>query len=196
MDRAAPTHPSLLDPAHRLDELYGIVNVPSGVWIDERGMIVRPPEPAFPARPRFLDRDPPPDAPASLVQRLTEARKIRVEPERYVAALRDWVTRGAHSRYALRPEQVVGRSRARPVEEATAAAHFELGQHLWRSGAADGAVEHFRAAHRLHPDNWTYKRQAWHLEDPSQGPSEVYDSDWVSDARKIGTENYYPPLDM
>ena len=52
IDRAKTTHPALIDAAHVLDELLGIVNVPSGVWIDEDGIIVRPPEPAFPWRPR------------------------------------------------------------------------------------------------------------------------------------------------
>ena len=47
VEAAHPDHPSLLDRAHLLDELLGIVNVPTGVWIDEQGMIVRPPEPCI-----------------------------------------------------------------------------------------------------------------------------------------------------
>ncbi|TMK53549.1 MAG: TlpA family protein disulfide reductase, partial [Actinobacteria bacterium] len=50
IERAQPTHPSLVDDRHALDELFGVVNVPSGIWIDEEGMIVRPPEPAWPGR--------------------------------------------------------------------------------------------------------------------------------------------------
>ena len=51
IEAANPDHPSLIDQAHLLDELLGVVNVPNGVWIDEQGMIVRPPEPAYPRRP-------------------------------------------------------------------------------------------------------------------------------------------------
>jgi tetratricopeptide (TPR) repeat protein len=171
--------------------------VPSGVWIDEEGVIVRPPEPAFPARSPLREiREPPPDLPPQIAAMLEEARKIRNEPEKYVAALRDWVAHGAESRYALSPEEVLERSRPRPVEEAEAAAHFELAQHLHAKGRGDDAVRHFREAHRLQPDNWTYRRQAWSLADPLQGPTELYESDWLSDVRKIGAENYYPALQM
>jgi len=52
ISRAQPTHPSLIDQGHLLDELLGVVNVPMGMWIDEQEMLVRPPEPAFPWRPR------------------------------------------------------------------------------------------------------------------------------------------------
>jgi Flp pilus assembly protein TadD len=41
---------------------------------------------------------------------------------------------------------------------AAAAAYFELGQHLFRTGRDATAVPHFRAAHRLQPDKWTYRR--------------------------------------
>jgi hypothetical protein len=44
VEAAVPDHPSLVDEAHLLDELFGIVNVPNGVWIDEDGVIVRPVE--------------------------------------------------------------------------------------------------------------------------------------------------------
>ncbi len=196
IERAKPEHPSLIDRAHVVDELFGIVNVPSGVWIDEAGLIVRPPETAYPRRPAFVDRPIPPDASPEVAARVAEVKKLRIEADKYIAALRDWVKRGAASRYALASEEVLRRSRLRPVEEATAAAHFELGQHLHRAGRPEAAVLHFREAHRLQPDNWTYKRQAWTLVDPVQGPNAVYEGDWLTDVRKIGAENYYPPLDM
>jgi tetratricopeptide (TPR) repeat protein len=193
---ARPNHPSLIDSAHLLDELFGIVNVPSGIWMDERGMIVRPPETAYPRRPAFLDREAPPDASPRQVAAIEAVRKLRIDAETYVAALRDWVANGPTSRYALSPDEVIRRSRPRSLEEALAAAHFELGQYLHRSGRPDGAVAHFREAHRLHPANWTYKRQAWSIVDPAQAPNAVYDGDWLSDVLALGPENYYPPLDM
>jgi hypothetical protein len=199
IERARPEHPSLVDSGHVVDELLGVVNVPNGVWIDEEGMIVRPAEPAFPERPApppWQDRPLPEGISAHMRDVLLEARKIRIEPRKYTAALRDWVARGKDSAYALSPDEVVERSGQRGIAEATAAAHFELGQHLWRTGRADLAVPHWRAAHRLQPDNWTYKRQAWRLADPEQGRTDIYDSDWLSDVRKIGAENYYPPLRM
>jgi hypothetical protein len=196
IEAAHPEHPSLVDQAHVVDEAFGIVNVPSGVWIDEEGMIVRPPETAYPRRPAFLDRPIPADASPEQRTRIMAVRALRVDAETYVAALRDWAHHGAESRFALPPEEVLRRSQPRPLEEATAAAYFELGQHLYRLGETERAVEHFRAAHRLHPANWTYKRQAWSLVDPAQGPNAVYEGDWLGDVQKIGAENYYPPLDM
>jgi hypothetical protein len=35
IEAARPEHPSLIDQAHITDELFGFVNVPNGVWIDE-----------------------------------------------------------------------------------------------------------------------------------------------------------------
>ncbi len=196
IDAASPEHPSLIDRAHLVDELFGIVNVPSGVWIDEAGTIVRPPETAYPKRPYFLDREIPSDATPRLAARMAETRKFQVDADAYVAALRDWVAHGAESRFVLSPEEVLRRSRPRPVEEAMAAARFELGQHLYRIGRADDAIPHFREAHRLQPDNWTYKRQAWTLADPDQKPTDLYETDWLSDVKKYGPKSYYAPLDM
>ena len=196
IEAAAPRHPALIDRAHLVDELLGVVNVPSGVWIDEAGTIVRPAEPAFPGRPRFRDAPPPDDLDPYLAEVLAEARKIRTEPERYVAALRDWVEHGAASRFALAPDEVLRRSGERGRERSLAAAHFELAQHLWRAGREDAAVGHFREARRLQPANWTYKRQAWVLASRFQAPSELFEGDWLTDVRAIGAENYYPPLEM
>ncbi len=48
IEAANPTHPSLLDPKHQLDALFGVVNIPNVIWINEEGVIVRPPEPGWP----------------------------------------------------------------------------------------------------------------------------------------------------
>lgn len=198
IEAAKPAHPSLIDTRHAVDELFGITNVPAGVWIDEAGMIVRTAEPAFPGRPGFSSsrRPIPEDIDPYLGEVLREARKIRVEPEKYVSALRDWVENGARSQFALSPDEVIRRSGERTADRSLAAAHFELAQHLWTSGHESAGVPHFRAARRLQPGNWTYKRQAWVLANPFQAPSEMFEGDWLSDVRAIGAENYYPALDM
>ena len=196
IDRARTTHPALVDASHVLDELLGVVNVPTGVWVDEDGVIVRPPEPAFPWRPREPDAALLEALPPLLVEQLAEAGRMKINPEAYVAALRDWVEHGSESRFALSPEEVIGRAGVRDASRSRAAACFELGQHLHRAGFAQDAVPWFREAHELQPENWTYKRQAWTLADPLQGPTESYDSDWLSEVRKVGAENYYPRVDL
>ena len=71
-----------------------------------------------------------------------------------------------------------------------------LGQNLHRTGHPADAVRWLREAHRLAPDNWTYKRQASSLADPLQGATSEYGSDWLTDVRKIGAENYYPAVEL
>jgi hypothetical protein len=145
----------------------------------------------------------PPGTPERVWRMLDEAAKIRIYSERYVPALRDWVENGKDSEYALSPDEVVAKSQPRSADVARAAASFALGDHLHRQGHAEAAIRWFRDAHRLQPDNWTYRRQAWFFADPLRiGPTEgaeeewPYEGDWLTDARKIGAENYYPPPDM
>ena len=57
IEAAQPEHPSLIDATHQMEALFGVVNIPNVVWIDEDGMIVRPPEPGWPGPtqyPEFL----------------------------------------------------------------------------------------------------------------------------------------------
>jgi len=205
IEAARPEHPALIDQAHLLDELFGVVNVPSSVWIDEQGTIVRPVEPAWPGSADLSGLGALlVGQPERYAQIFGEAAKIQRDPEQHVAALRDWVQRGAASPYALAPDEVIARSQPRSSAMAGAAAHFELGQHLHRSGFPEDAIPHFREAHRLQPDNWTYRRQAWSLAAPVQGELGVfwqgplpdqeadwpYDGDWLTDVRKSGAENY------
>ena len=193
IEKAEARHPSLIDEAHTIDRL-GIVNVPTGLWIDEAGIIVRPPEPAHPHRPAYKDQTVPEGATAMERERIEIVQALHVEPDRYVAALRDWVALGATSHYALTPDEVVRRSRPRPIEGATANAHFAIGQALHAQGDAAAAVEHFREAHRLHPTNWTYRRDAWAIAGPEY--RSVYGTTWLDEVKREGVERYYPPLDL
>ena len=199
IDAANPEHPSLIDQAHILDELFGVVNVPTGIWIDEDGVVVRPPETAFPLKRGMekLLRTLPEGLDPYLVDVLVEVKKVKYKPDKYIGALKDWVDKGRDSRFALSPEEVTSRTGSRSMEASTAAAHFEIGQHLHRNGNAADAIGHFRKAHELQPENWTYKRQAWTFVNPMQGPTiEHYDTDFLSEVRKVGAENYYPALEM
>ena len=207
IEAAQPRHPSLIDRHHALADRFGVVNIPSSVWIDESFTIVRPAEPA-PAPPRERDGPPielPDEVPERVREMMTEAQKIPNDAEAYHAALRDWVANGAASRYALAPDEVIARSRPRDRNRAAGHAHFELGTHLELEGHHEAAVRHFREAHRLVPESWTFRRQAWSLEQPEnagplarfwQGPKPEapdawpYDSDWLSEVRAIGAENY------
>lgn len=126
----------------------------------------------------------------------------------YADVLRDWANRGPDSPYALTPDQVVAVSQPRPRQASEAAAHFELANHLWPLGQRDAAITHFNACHRLQPDNWTYKRQAWSLvgnervggemgrltQGPRPGEEEAwpFESTFDDDIAKLGPGQYYP----
>jgi hypothetical protein len=197
IEAARPQHPSLIDRAHLCDELLGIVNVPSSVWIDEHGTIVRPAEPAWPGSTPVLDMLPALTAelPPERKVVIDEIRGFHITPEVTALMLRDWAERGSHSEYVLPPDEVIARSRPRGLDEATAAAQFELAQHLHLAGDHAASVPHFREAHRLDPANWTYKRQAWRLETAdTTGTVAAYGTGWLESVQAIGGDQYYPEI--
>jgi len=200
IEAAKPEHPSLIDEHHVCDERFGITNVPMAVWIDEDGMIVRPAEPASIETSPLRDMEVPDDLPERLHDMLVEVTHIRDDSAAYRAALVDWIEKGSDSQYALSPDEVVARSQPRGRNEAEAAACFELGRHCHVNGDPDGAARWWREAHRLDPNNWTYKRQAWSIattpegeaSDLMQGPTDLYEGNWLDDVKAIGGgEKYY-----
>ena len=102
IEAAKPEHPSLIDAAHSLDGLLGIVNVPNAVWIDEHGMIVRPAEPAWPGRTPVTDMLNVPDGvelPAAQRGVIHAIGRMHIAPEQYLDMVLDWAEHGA----ALQP---------------------------------------------------------------------------------------------
>jgi hypothetical protein len=119
IERSGGEHPQLVDTAHRLDELLGIVNVPTALWVDEAGMIVRPPHAASVERYDFSKLEPPEGLPEDIDRHvrdmLEQVKRIpRFDADHYVDALRDWVEHGPASEFALTPDEVVARSAPRP----------------------------------------------------------------------------------
>jgi hypothetical protein len=195
IDAAAPTHPALIDTRHVTGELFGFINIPMAVWIDESGTLVRPAESAAVERSPLRDMEIPEGLDERLTRTLVEAKAIPDHAADYRAAIIDWAEKGPDSRFALSPDEVVTRSRSVGDDEARAAACFELGQHLRATVGDDAAVPWWREAHRLDPGNWTYKRQAWTLvttppgaddNDLLQGPNDVYDGNWLDDVVASG----------
>ncbi len=183
IEAASPSYPCLIDVDHRLAALYGMVNVPQGVWIDEEGRIVRPPETAG-YTDHFRRMDPvtralPPEAAAARAA-------VRAA---YMDAVRDWVRTGRH---ALDP--AVARAKLPEItpEKALADANFRLGIWLRRAGREEEAMEFLAEASRLHPDSWNFWRQAADKNETGLAAGPEF---WER-VSALGDRAYYPQPDL
>jgi hypothetical protein len=186
IEAAKPTYPTLIDRDHRLAELYGIVNVPQAVWIDEAGLIVRPAECAgayegFRTMNRAT-REMPED-----VARLTAQAKAT-----YLDAIRDWARNGTRSAHAFSADQARAHLPALTENAVKAQALFRLGQALLRRGEAAEGHRLIQHASRLHPESWCIWRQGADVTD--QGLAALPDFWERVDA--LGEKRYYAPVDM
>jgi tetratricopeptide (TPR) repeat protein len=183
---AAPTYPCLIDEKHIVAELYDMKNVPMAVWIDEEGRIVRPAEPAGATDGfRSMDR-----TTFTLPSDIAEAG--RASRARYVAAIRDWIVKGAASRYALSEEEARDRVGGPTATDVLAAANFKLGQYLHERGEIERAKPWFEEAARLCPDRWTYFRQALQLEEVGKASGPEY----LAKVRALGEKRYYDEIQL
>jgi hypothetical protein len=166
IEAARPTHPSLIDPRHRLAELYHMVNVPTVVWIDEQGRIVRPQDVAF-GSDRF--------------RHLTG-----IDSAKHLGLVRAWV------RGELAAPAGGGAPVALPTEaDQQARAEFGLGQWLWSQGRREAATRHFVRAGELAPHDFTIRRGTMPMRgiDPMGPEFRAMRDDWAARG-----ERYYKPL--
>lgn len=187
--QAPPSYPCLIDEAHVVADLYGMVNVPQAVWIDEKGMLVRPVEAAGSAdMTRKMNRTTFELAPDDA------AHSIAVRNE-YIAALRDWVAHGAASRYVMKPAEIRQRLRGPAEADVRAATHVRLGRHLFAQGQLERAKHHFREAVTLCPDKWNYRRQSNMLDPESIGQLNAGPDFWAA-VDALGEREFYAPVDF
>ena len=135
IERARPTHPSLIDSEHLLADLYHIINVPTMVWIDEAGRVVRPNDSQFGT------------------DTLVQFHGKHSAP--FLAAVRAWVRegRGVMAAGAVRAQQLLP-----SAESQRARAEFTLAWHLHCAGRTEAAERHFLRAGELSPHDWTIRR--------------------------------------
>jgi hypothetical protein len=109
--------------------------VPTDVWIDERGRIVRPNDVGFGTD--------------------TFRALTGIDSAKHLGALRAWVTGGA----ALAPDDPV-RALVTPPrdDDQLARAEFALGRWLWERGRMDAAARHFDRAGALAPHDFIIRR--------------------------------------
>ncbi len=160
VERARPTHPSLLDTEHRVAELYHIVNVPTLIWIDARGVIVRPQDNQF----------------GSDV--FTQFHGKASGP--YLELVRAWVRDGSG---ALAPDEVRRYQQLPSAESQLARAERALAWELQRAGRSEAAARHFARAGELAPRDWTIRRGSL----PIQGKN-PFGPDFFELARQGGAE--------
>jgi len=172
-DAAKTTYTALIDVQHSVSSAYQFINVPMGIWIDERGRVVRPAEPAWTTNQTMKIGD----------------KSIVTEGELYVAALRDWVKNGEHSQYALSDEEFAHRVKPRTAAEMEADASFKLAVWFHERGNQQMAGKYWQHAQQLNPDDWNYHRQEWSFAPQEAGKK------WREKFDKLD-QAYYPKLDI
>jgi hypothetical protein len=172
-DRANATFTALVDTQHAVSSAYQFINVPMGIWVDGKGRVVRPAEPAW-----TTDQ----------VMKIPPDKSIRTEGEAYVAAIRDWVQNGERSRFALSDEEFARRVKPRSPAEMEADASFKLAVWFHENGNDALAARHWQRAQELNPDDWNYHRQEWSF-------GKDAGKKWMEKFQKLD-KPYYPPLDL
>jgi tetratricopeptide (TPR) repeat protein len=169
---ANPEFTVLIDTQHLVTRLYDMVNVPTAVWIDEKGRIVRPNEVAF------------------VDNRFKYLHKLEATP--YLDGIRDWATNGERSSFVLSEKELKERLKPQNPDHALAAAEFALAEYLYRTGKGKDAIPHYKEAQRLNPESWNYKRQAWALSDAQRD----YGTNFNNEVKKLNGKPYYAPRQL
>ncbi len=145
IEAAQPEHPSLVDNDHIVSRRYGFINVPTVIWIDEQGRIVRPPRVEHGSN------------------KYAFVHKLDCEP--HLRALRHWIETGETD---VAASDVAGQLPPPTFDEQLARAEHALAWYLCQHGKADAAKQHWQRAIALSPNDWTIRRGSMRLrgEDP------------------------------
>ena len=168
IERAAPTHPALVDTEWRVADLYNVVNVPTVVWIDEDGRIVRPND-------VFYATD-------------TYRAMTRIDSAEVLGRVRRWVREGV---VGLDADEAASLQTVATEEHQLARAEFGLARWLVAQQRGDAAEPHFVRAGELAPHDFAIRRGQMRIRgiDP-MGPEFVA---MVRDWAAAGNP-YYRPL--
>ena len=137
-DKAEASYVTLVDENHTISSLFNLVNVPSAVWIDESGKVIRIDEGAYAMKHKTPD--------------------FEFGRDDYAPMVVDWAKQGAKSEYAKSnsiPDLALTN------DQALAEASFKLGVYFHEAGNEPLANRYWEQAEALNPDSWNYHRQDW-----------------------------------
>ncbi len=169
-DDGGATYTTIIDVQHTISSLYNFVNVPSAVWIDEEGKIVRYNEGTYAATHKM--------------------GTFEFGRDDYLPAVRDWVLKGADSEYVQSTQDVSKNIIARSSDAEQAEPTFKLGVYFHLQGDEERANQYWEKAQALNPDSWNFHRQDW-----SFTPSEAI-LNWQKKVQGLGGKPYYQPLGL
>ncbi len=165
-DQAKAQFVTLVDEDHAISSLYNLVNVPSAVWIDESGKVIRIDENAY--------------------AEVHEGEGFSFGRNDYAPMVKDWVMNGAKSKFAQGnaiPDLV------RSNEQNLAEANFKLGVYFFKEGNMEAADKYWMVAEKLNPDSWNYHRQDWSFTPEQAG------ANWMKKFSALEGKPYYRPID-
>ncbi|MDA7977986.1 MAG: sulfatase-like hydrolase/transferase [Pirellulales bacterium] len=169
-DRANATYTQIIDRQHIVSSLYNLTNVPSAVWIDEEGRIVRKDDGAYSKKYTF--------------------GSIEAGSDQYPTAIHDWVKNGSSSQYIFNKEQIAKRLKSRTFDEELAEANFQLAVYFHLQKNARKADHFWQAAQKLNPESWNYHRQDWSFDAVERREK------FGKKRRAQGDKPYYAPIEL
>jgi hypothetical protein len=167
-DKAEATYVTLVDEAHTISSLYGLVNVPSAVWIDETGRIRRIDEGTY-----------------ATVHKMGDFEFGRAD---YAPMVVDWVANGDASTHVQAPVSLEGLT-VPSDEVALADPTFKLGVYFHQQGDEAKANHYWEAAQALDPRSWNYARQDWSFTPEEAG------ANWQKKFQTLEGKPYYQPIE-
>jgi hypothetical protein len=170
-DAAQVSYTALIDVNHHISALYNLVNVPSGVWIDEEGRIKRINEGTY----------------------AKSHMNGAFGTDEYVPIVRDWVAKGDASRHVWNTDKVKDSIVQRTPEAEQAQPTFRLGTYYFSKDNDVKAELYWTRAQELDPTSWNYLRQdLLYEEGGSAGPQ------WRERVQEVDSAggSYYSPLEI
>ena len=168
-DQTELTYTTLIDTTHQVTSLYNLLNVPTGILVDEEGRVRRIDDGAYSG--------------------LTQIGGASIGAHDYSPIVRDWVARGDDSEHLWSRDEMVERIRRRTPDQALADPTFKLGLYFYGSGDVSLARTYWERAQTLSPDSWNFHRQDWNLTEGLAGPK------FREKLGALGT-TFYEPLDL
>jgi len=169
-DDAHVTYTAIIDTDHTISTLFNLVNVPSGIWIDEEGKIVRINEGTYAKKHKL--------------------GTLEFGSDLYPGAIKDWIAKGAKSEFVWTAEEVKQNLIPRTADAEKADPTFKLGVYFHQNGDEERANKYWQEAQRLNPDSWNYHRQDW-----SFTPREA-NVNFFRKVQTLGDKPYYAPMKL